>query len=80
MSDIKKNKPQGATHYADSLYITDLNNGVSENFFDHSLVSGQRIDTYNPLYSNNNLLFQNKTDESLWLMNLGGLLNDTLNQ
>ena len=56
----------GRTSYSDSMYYIDLLKKEKRNFFDQSLVSGVGIDSYNLDFKNNNLIFQNKKDDSLW--------------
>ena len=64
----------GALSFTDSLYYFDISNGDKKNFFDHSLVSGESIDSYNMSYKNNQLIMQNKNDDSLWILDTEFLL------
>ena len=64
----------GITNFTDSLYYFDLSTGDRKNFFDHSLVSGESIDSYNMSYKNNQLIMQNKNDDSLWVLDTEFLL------
>lgn len=62
----------GKISFTDSLNFINNNNG-EKTFIPVSLVSGEPLDVYNISGADNYLTFQNKNDESLWLVDLVGL-------
>ena len=64
----------GRVSFVDSLYYIDLKSSEKKNFFDQSLVSGENIDSYNMSMYGMHLTFQNKNDDSLWVLDTEYLL------
>ncbi len=62
----------GKISFTDSLSFINTADG-EKTFIPISLVSGEPLDIYNINTSNDYLTFQNKNDESLWLVDLVGL-------
>lgn len=62
----------GKISFTDSLNFINTSNG-ERTFIPVSLVSGEPLDVYNISGTNDYLTFQNKNDESLWLVDLVGL-------